>query len=400
MKKILFVINTMGRAGAEISLLNLLRKLDGKGFDLSLYVLMGQGELIEEVPSHVRVLNTEFCRESVLSKSGRKGMVKTVLTAFLRNGRYIGKLNYIVKNLWHMLRKGRIQIDKLLWRIIAEGAFEMNERYDLAVAWLEGGSAYYVADRVRADKKAAFIHIDYEKAGYTKEMDQDCWQMFDRIFAVSEDAKQKFLKGYPEYTDRMAVFHNIIDQEYIRSRAREAGGFSDDYDGIRILTVGRLTYQKAYDIAIEAMRILKDSGWKVRWYVLGEGDQRVSLEKKIEAWGLEDDFLLLGSVKNPYPYYVQSDLYVHAVRFEGQGIAVWEAQTLGCAVIVSDYCGSRDQIEDGKYGISCKLTPESIAEKIGDLLRNEELRERLGQMAVTKKMPEGQERWLLELLKQ
>lgn len=398
MKKILFVINTMGRAGAEISLLNLLRKLDGDGYDLSLYVLMGQGEMLEEVPSYVRILNTEFCRESVLSKSGRKNMKKTVLKAFLKNGRYVGKLNYIVKNFLCMLRQRRIQIDKLLWRIIAEGALKIDKRYDLAVAWLEGGSAYYVADRVRADKRVAFIHIDYEQAGYTKTMDQNCWQKFNKIFAVSEDAREKFLKVYPEYDNRMAVFHNIVDQEYIRSKAREPGGFTDDYDGIRILSVGRLTYQKGFDIAIEAMRILKDSGWKARWYVLGEGDQRDNLEKKIGIWELKDDFLLLGSVENPYPYYVQADLYVHAVRFEGQGIAVWEAQTLGCAVIVSDYCGSRDQIEDEKYGISCELTPESIAGRIEDLIKNEELRAKLGQMAATKKVPEGQERWLNALL--
>ena len=397
-KKILFVINTMGRAGAELSFLNLLRKLEGERYDLSLYVLMGQGEMIEEVPSYVRILNKGFRAESVLSKDGRKALMKTVLGAFIKNGKYIGKLCYIVKHFVIMMSKGRIQIDKLLWRIIAEGAMKSDEHYDLAVAWLEGGAAYYVADRVEADSKVAFIHIDYENAGYTREMDQNCLERFNRIFAVSEDAKKKFLKIYPEYDDKMSVFHNIIDQEDIRRRAKESGGFSDDYDGMRILTVGRLTYQKAYDITIEAMRILKDFGWRVRWYVLGEGDQRENLEKKIASLGLENDFLLLGSVENPYPYYEQADLYVHAVRFEGQGIAVWEAQTLGCAVIVSDYCGSREQIEDGKYGISCELTPESIAESISNLLNDEKRRINLGQMAATKKMPEGQEKWLYELL--
>lgn len=398
MKKILFVVNTMGRAGAELSLLSLLKKLGGKGYEISLYVLVGQGEMIKEVPPYVKLLNPVFSTESVLSKAGRRRLVKIVFTALLKNGGYIRKFSYIVRNLAGMLGRGRIQPDKLLWRILADGAVRFPENFDLAVAWLEGGSAYYVADWVKAEKKAAFIHIDYEKAGYTKEMDRNCWVHFDKIFAVTGDAREKFLAVYPEYKEKTAVFPNIIDQEYIRYRAEEEGGFPDEYDGMRILTVGRLTYQKGYDIALEAMKILKDSGCHVKWYVLGDGDRRESLERKIALLGLEKDFMLLGSVENPYPYYKQTDLYVHAVRFEGQGIAVLEAQTLGCAVIVSDYCGSREQIGDGKYGDSCELTPEGIAESIRILLDDREHREELKRMASTKKVPEGQENLLFELL--
>ena len=252
----------------------------------------------------------------------------------------------------------------------------------------------------RVDKKAAFLHIDYEKAGYTRELDGGCWKCFDRVFAVSEDAAERFRAIYPEYKDKTTVFRNMVDQDFIRKRAGEPGGFSDHYDGFRILTVGRLTYQKGYDIAVEAVRKLKDAGYSVRWYVLGDGDQRNYLEKKIARLGVERDFILLGSVENPYPYYRQADLYVHAVRYEGQGIAVWEAQTLGCAVIVSDYCGSREQVENGRYGISCELTPEGIADSIKRLLDDADLRVKLGQQAATKKMPKGYEELLYELVDQ
>ena len=48
MKKILFVINTLGRAGAETALLELLRRLDAEEYEISLYVLLGQGEMISQ----------------------------------------------------------------------------------------------------------------------------------------------------------------------------------------------------------------------------------------------------------------------------------------------------------------------------------------------------------------
>ena len=72
MKKILFVINTLGRAGAETSLLELLRHMDSEEFEVSLYVVMGQGEMAEELPEHVRLLNQNYKNISVLGKEGRK----------------------------------------------------------------------------------------------------------------------------------------------------------------------------------------------------------------------------------------------------------------------------------------------------------------------------------------
>ena len=177
---------------------------------------------------------------------------------------------------------------------MAVGARRLDTTYDLAVAWIEGGSSYYVADHVKARRKVALIHINYEEAGYTRQMDQDCWRAFDRIFAVSGETAERFKTVYPEYADKMGIFPNIIDQESIRKQAELPGGFIDNYEGWRLLTVGRLTWQKGYDIAIEAMKLLKDAGYKAKWYVLGEGDQRIALEKKIAAFGLEEDFLFLG----------------------------------------------------------------------------------------------------------
>lgn len=193
MKRILFVINTLGNAGAEKALLELLKRLEKFECEICLYVLMGQGEMFSSLPSGVKVLNSRVSTLSVLSKEGRGRMVKTVLAAFGRNGNRLGKLWYTAGYLIKMLKKRRIQIDKLLWRLIAEGAERFEESFDLAVAWLEGGSAYYVSDYVRASKKVAFIHIDYGNAGYTREMDRDCWRVYDRIFCISDGVKEYFL---------------------------------------------------------------------------------------------------------------------------------------------------------------------------------------------------------------
>lgn len=398
-KKILFVINTMGHAGAEMSLLDFLKRVSDCGHEIYLYVLMGQGELANQIPPCVKLLNKNYSKCSVLTGPGRIRMTGTVLRAFLHSRRKSANMYYLLKNLAIMIKKRDIRLSRLLWRIVSDGADPPDKDFDLAVAWLEGGSAYFVADHVKARRKCALIHTDYKYAGYTRQTDLDCWENFQRIFLVSDAAREHFLKVYPEYASKAAVFDSALDPETIRMLAGEQGGFSDGYTGFRLLTVGRLVYEKAYDIAVDAMKLLKDSGWQARWYVLGEGPERKRLKKRIAAYGLEKDFVLMGEAANPYPYYAQADIYVHASRYEGRSLALWEAQMLGCAVIASDCEGNREQIRDGVDGLLCDLTPRAVAESIAYLLRDKEKRRELGRMAESRKRPKEQELWkLLEQL--
>ena len=386
MKKILFVINTLGGAGAETALLELLRSLSPREYEISLFVLLNQGEMVDRLPSHVRLINADFCRESVLGREGKKRLNRYVFRTLFRRGSVFRNLPYLIKNLVSMVRKGKLLPDKLLWRVMSDGAPAPEEFYDLAVAYLEGGSAYFVADHVMAAKKAGFIHIDYGKAGYTRSLDLDCYASFDRIYTVSDEVRRYFLGTYPEYAGKTEIFHNMIDPGRIRERAA-----LPDFDRVRILTVGRLTAQKAYETAVEAMKLLKEKGENVRWYVLGEGEERRPLEKKIRQYGLEKDFLLLGAKENPYPYYAQTDLYVHCTRYEGKSIAIQEAQTLGCTILVSDCSGNREQVRDGMDGRMCELSAEGIRDGICELLRDPEACRRYGEEAAKKDLVEREQ---------
>lgn len=384
-KSILFVMNTLGHAGAETALLELLGKLEDS-YEIDLYVLMGQGELVTRLPSGVRLLNRHFNNCSVLSRKGRLCMTATVVKALFRRMTGIRLLPYLCRNFLAMLRQRRVQSDKLLWRVLSDGGMRNHKEYDLAVAFLEGGSAYYVADHVRAGKKAAFIHIDYEQAGYTRKLDRDCYLQFDALFPVAEEIREKLLQVYPECREKTQVFHNMINRDMILEKAADGQGFTDGYDGTRILTVGRLTKQKAYPVAIETMKILKARGCRARWYVLGEGEERHLLEKKIAEYGLEEDFILAGAVANPFPYYRQTDLYVHATGFEGKSIAIQEAQVLGCAIIASDCTGNREQIVHGTDGILCELSPAALADAIIRLIGDRDLCGALRKAAACKKI--------------
>lgn len=385
-KKLLFVINTLSTAGAEVSFLELLRQLDPKRYEVDVYVLMAQGELREQLPEYVRLKNTSYSDSSVLSREGKRHMVEMVLRAAVHRGNVFRQLPYLLRTFLSMCRTGRLQPDKLLWQLLAQGAPRETEVYDLAVAYLEGGSAYYVADAVQAKKKVAFMHIDYARAGYSRAIDRACYLKYDHIFTVSEEGRKTFLFSYPELAGRISLFHNPVDRERMLARSREEIKYCEwnDYDGLKLLTVGRLNPQKAYEVAIETMRILKEARVPVRWYVLGEGEERPKLEQLIRRYGLEQDFLLPGATDNPYPYYAECDLYVHATRYEGRSVAIQEAQAFGCPVLASDCSGNREQITDGVNGRLVTLDPRQIADQIRAMLDDREMLERLGKAALEK----------------
>ena len=64
-KKILFVINTLGRAGAEMAMTALMNKLDESHYEISLYVMIAQGELIKDIPPSLISIVTAVAPASI-----------------------------------------------------------------------------------------------------------------------------------------------------------------------------------------------------------------------------------------------------------------------------------------------------------------------------------------------
>ncbi|MCQ2519397.1 MAG: glycosyltransferase [Lachnospiraceae bacterium] len=381
MKKILFVINTLGLGGAEKALLELLNRLNKQGYDLSLLVLLNQGELVRDIPQGTKLLNKKFDYTAIHSPKGLKRVKLTAIKKLFSNFSGIRLAGYIISNYIDMKKRGISKAENLLWRAVAMGSPKLSDEYDLAVSFIEGGSAYYVSDYVKAKKKACFIHIDYESAGYGKKLDKDCFEKFDKVFPISEGVRQSFLNVYPEYKEKTFVFENLVDLEGIEAKSRLAEGFEDDFDGMRILSMGRLNAQKSYDMSVDAMKILIDKGYKVRWYILGEGDQRELLANKIAELNLKDDFILLGNKENPYPYLKQCDIYSHATKYEGKSIAVQEAKMLRCPIILTNTPGNLEQITDGYDGLLCEFNPQSLAEKLERYINNPSMAKEMGEKA-------------------
>jgi glycosyltransferase involved in cell wall biosynthesis len=191
---------------------------------------------------------------------------------------------------------------------------------------------------------------------------------------VSDEVKEAFLKTYPSCSYKTKVFHNLLDTKQIikksHERIKDMPRSVHGKEVFNLLTVGRLTYQKGFDVAVYALKKIIDNGYPVHWYIIGEGPEYGVLTESAQNLGISDRIHFLGVRANPYPYFKRADIYVHATRFEGKSIAIQEAQILDCAIIASDCSGNREQITNKEDGLLCDFEADAIADAIIYLLKN------------------------------
>jgi glycosyltransferase involved in cell wall biosynthesis len=130
--------------------------------------------------------------------------------------------------------------------------------------------------------------------------------------------------------------------------------------------------QKGYDIAIEACRLLHSRGVNFRWYAIGEGPYRDAISQFVRDNGLDDTFIMLGSMPNPYPYIKVCTVYAQTSRKEGFGLSIAEARLLNRPVVTTEYDGVYVQMVPNKNGIVTQMDAVSVANAIEDLLNNPE----------------------------
>ncbi|MBI1700571.1 glycosyltransferase, partial [Lactobacillus crispatus] len=144
-----------------------------------------------------------------------------------------------------------------------------------------------------------------------------------------------------------------------------------------IVTVGRLTEQKGYDISIKAAKNLRDRGINFKWFAIGEGKDRYKLQRLISKLNLSNNFFLIGRRDNPYPYIKNCDLYVQFSRHEGYGLSVLEARILDKPIVVSDLPVFKEQIKNRWNGLIVHFDQNNLANSIEELYADYRLRNKI-----------------------
>lgn len=369
-KSLLFIIPSLGGGGAEKSLITLLKLLDYDRYCVDLMLFRREGFFLEQVPPQVTIMDGgEDYRYF-------DGGLKQALVYFLKNRKYhlaFDRLNYS----FALKKRGTANRSAYVWRYLSRALPDIKKTYDVSVGYLEGNSIYFCVDKTNSAKKLGYIHSEYEKLGMDEVFDEHYLTQLTHVVTVSNSCAESLIKAIPPVRNKTVVIENIISQEEIRSLALSEPAFEDSFDGIRLLTVGRISCEKGIDMAVDACAILLLKGYRIRWYVAGSGDLTGDIQALIKTKGLENHFILLGSQKNPYKYMARCDIYIQPSRYEGKSLAIEEAKVLAKPVVTTNFTTVHDQIEDTVTGLIAQADPPSLAEKIGLLIDSPEMRDTL-----------------------
>jgi glycosyltransferase involved in cell wall biosynthesis len=344
----------MDMGGTEIAQIKFMKKLLDEGHKVTLLLSQKRGPLMDRVPDGVRILTIPMKKSIFLDR-----MMGRII-----DGRPFA---FPVKCICKIF-KICIGKKKFTPFLISKTGF-LPGNYDLAVEFHGYGKfpTAYTAARVNASKKALLFH---DASIHWLEYVVSYIDYYDKLYCVSDAVYDKLASMFPEKRDRMEVLHNFIDADEIRQKAEKKADITDFNGEFRILTIARLEYQKGIDVAIRAAEILKKRGIPIKWYVIGDGNEKKKLRMMIRLKGLGDSFILLGIRRNPYPYLKACDLFALTSRFEGYPVTLIEARALCVPILASDMPCIREQITDNVNGMLTSLDPKEIADKINEFRKN------------------------------
>lgn len=369
-KSILIIMPYLNCGGVESTLLSMLEIINKEKYEITLLLLEKKGEFIKRIPPQITVKEIELPEKEKGIFYGKKKM----LLHYLKKG-HIHKIpRYLLYNRKNGLTENR-ENNAMYFRRISSSIPVLDGEYDLAIDYFGYATftTFYLAEKVQAKKKVSWLHSILSR--FQPQSFEEWYREMDAIFACSKMVKKDFENVFPGI-NTVQTFYNIIHPKEICRMAQIQDGFEDKFEGIRILTVGRICYEKGIDLAIEAYKGLIESGYKVRWYLIGGG----STEDYQKFYGMletdkeKDNFIFLGTKDNPYVYMKQCDIYVQPSRFEGYCTTTNEARIIGCPIVMTNVSGAEEQIEDGVTGYIVEQRGKSIFEGIEKLINNSEIR--------------------------
>ena len=335
MKRVLFIINSLRSGGAEKILSDILKGFDYSKYDVSLVYFVSDGVYLNDIPKEVSV------------------------KCLLHMGPRID----------HLFRKFLSSFG-LLDTYLRYSMRQHTSKYDTIISYLEGFPTRmhgYIMDK--AANNISFIHTDLSSycdssAQFSNRMPQDyVYSKMNKLVFVSENAKLGFEKVYPKVLTEKIILKNFIDLNSVYGASK---AFKIANHGFTVVSVGRLSKVKGFDIIPSIARELKNRGKTVYFRIVGGGAEESNLKQTIIEQNVENAVFLEGFQKNPYPYIQSADIYISTSHAEGMPLSLCEAMALGKPIISTRTSGAVELLKD-ELGILVERTTTDFADAIEKL---------------------------------
>jgi len=272
---------------------------------------------------------------------------------------------------------------------------EVGDRYSFDVVhghdWLVAGAGDHLAKRFRCPFVTT-IHateygrhqgwVDKHPQSYIHGVERWMANRAERVITCSAYMREHVADVYGLEEEAIAVIGNGIDPAELVP--------VDDLDTLRsrfarpderlVLLVGRLVYEKGFQLALEALPGLIERVGNVRFLVAGSGTAEAELHEQAHDLGLDEHGTFLGWIGDDvlHSLYRIADLTVVPSIYEPFGLVALEAMASGCPCLVADTGGLREVVPNENVGLRFRSRdPESLGQMAERLLTDADLRDRL-----------------------
>jgi glycosyltransferase involved in cell wall biosynthesis len=350
MKSILIVIDSLGSGGAEKVLCTYLQHWDKEKYDITIAPIVDGGVYSSEV----RAID-QICFAPIIPATKN----------FFR--KFVNKILY--KLIYHYFPPKWVY------------TFFLPKKNDVEIAFCEGFVTKLIANSTnKKAKKIAWIHTDIVNNDWpvsigvfkNRSEEKHAYSKYDSIIGVSQLVCDSFASSFG--LSNINCIYNPLDRSHIKelscihSEERTS-------DIVRLVSVGRLVYDKGFDLLIEALGILLKEGLSFELNILGEGTLRDDLRRLISDNGLEKCVHLMGFRDNPYAFLASSDIYVSSSRYEGFSLAIAEAMIVGLPIVSTKCAGPLELLNNGEYGMLVDCSVESLTVGLREMILKKNVRD-------------------------
>ncbi len=335
-KKILFSILSLGGGGAEKVLIDILNNLDTTTYDITVCTLFNTGVYIDKIP------------EGIHYKTLVKKPTKLKRAIFWRMLKYLPR--------------------KWTYRLF------IREKYDVEIAFMEGFATMLVSGS-DCPKKIAWIHtdlIDFDWISPYHRSEKhilENYKQYDHIVFVSKEAKDSFEKRFGPF-ENTSVIYNLIDDKLIQKNSTQPLPCHKPEIPV-VCGVGRFISVKGFDRLLNTHKRLMEEGISHQLWLLGTGSEEAKLKEFVQTNGLSDSVVFWGFQSNPYPFILQSDIFVSPSVAEGFSLVVAEALVLQKPIVATRCTGPTEILSDGTFGVLVENSEEGIYQGIRALLTDD-----------------------------
>lgn len=298
-KKILIASYNLDFGGIETSLINLIKNINLKKYDVTLVLEEIKGAFLKGVPSNIKI------KEYKVSNNK----------------------NVFVRKFVNLLKR-------IKWMLFN------YKRYYASICYATySGPCGFVA-RTSSRNKILFIHSNYYQA-YDKDenkirafFDNRKIEKYNHIVFVSNESKKDLCKIYPNIKKKSVTINNLIDYERILKLSEKKINYKKTVKKI-FLFVGRLDESsKRLTLLLEVAKKCMEENVKALFWIVGSGPDEKMYKDIVKNNNL-DNVIFYGTKKNPYPYMKTCDYLILTSRYEGFPVVYNEAIILEKPIITT-----------------------------------------------------------------